>query len=136
MLDYILVMAGGALGTGARFWVSGFVAERGGELVPLGTLLVNVTGSFARVLCRFHRPGRVLSYLTAASPILHDRRVWRLHNVFVLQLANTRSRSRWRLVQSRPEYTALICLLSCCRLAWTHSCSRNIAEIKTTYAPS
>ena len=47
MLDYILVMAGGALGTGARFWVSGFVAERGGELFPLGTLLVNVTGSFA-----------------------------------------------------------------------------------------
>ena len=47
MLDYILVMVGGALGTGARFWVSGFVAERGGELFPLGTLVVNITGSFA-----------------------------------------------------------------------------------------
>ena len=47
MLDYILVMISGALGTGARFWVSGFVAERGGELFPLGTLVVNVTGSFA-----------------------------------------------------------------------------------------
>jgi fluoride exporter len=47
MLDYILVMAGGALGTGARFWLSGFVAERGGEVFPLGTLVVNVTGSFA-----------------------------------------------------------------------------------------
>jgi fluoride exporter len=47
MLDYILVMVGGALGTGARFCVSGFVAKRGGELFPLGTLVVNVTGSFA-----------------------------------------------------------------------------------------
>ena len=47
MLDYILVMAGGALGTGTRFWLSRFVAERGGELFPLGTLVVNVTGSFA-----------------------------------------------------------------------------------------
>ena len=47
MIDYILVMLGGALGTGARFWLSGFVAERGGELFPLGTLVVNVTGSFA-----------------------------------------------------------------------------------------
>jgi len=47
MLDYILVIAGGALGTGARFWLSGFVAERGGEFFPLGTLVVNVTGSFA-----------------------------------------------------------------------------------------
>ena len=47
MLEYILVMVGGALGTGARFWVSGFVAERGGELFPVGTLVVNITGSFA-----------------------------------------------------------------------------------------
>jgi CrcB protein len=46
MIDYIFVMLGGALGTGARFWLSGFVAERGGELFPLGTLVVNVTGSF------------------------------------------------------------------------------------------
>jgi CrcB protein len=46
MLDYFLIMAGGALGTGARFWVSGFVAERAGELFPLGTLVVNISGSF------------------------------------------------------------------------------------------
>jgi len=39
-------MLGGALGTGARFWVSGFVAEKAGEFFPLGTLVVNVTGSF------------------------------------------------------------------------------------------
>ncbi len=47
MLDYILVMLGGAFGTGARFWASGFAAERAGEFFPLGTLVVNVTGSFA-----------------------------------------------------------------------------------------
>ncbi len=46
MLDYILVMLGGALGTGARFWISGLVAERLGEFFPAGTLVVNVTGSF------------------------------------------------------------------------------------------
>jgi len=46
MFNYILVMLGGALGTGARFWVSGFVARRFGEFFPLGTLAVNVTGSF------------------------------------------------------------------------------------------
>ena len=89
-----------------------------------------------RILCRFHGPGRVISYVTAASSILHDRRLWRLHNVFILQPTNTRSRSRWRLVQRRCEHAALICLLPCCRMAWTHFCSGNIAEIKTTYAPS
>jgi crcB protein len=46
MVSYILVMLGGALGTGARFWMSGFIAERGGEFFPLGTLVVNVSGSF------------------------------------------------------------------------------------------
>ena len=46
MLNYVLVMLGGALGTGARFWMSGFIAERAGESFPFGTLAVNVTGSF------------------------------------------------------------------------------------------
>jgi len=46
MLSYIFVMLGGALGTGARFWMSGFIAERAGEFFPLGTLVVNVSGSF------------------------------------------------------------------------------------------
>ena len=47
MVSYILVMLGGALGTGARFCVSGFIAERVGEFFPFGTLVVNVSGSFA-----------------------------------------------------------------------------------------
>src|SRR4029453_13846038 len=45
MFSYILVMLGGALGTGARFWMSGFIAEWAGEFFSLGTL-VNVSGSF------------------------------------------------------------------------------------------
>lgn len=46
MVSYILVMLGGALGTGARFGLSGFIAERAGESFPLDTLIVNITGSF------------------------------------------------------------------------------------------
>src|SRR4029453_9952064 len=46
MFTYFWIMLGGALGTGARFWASGLVAERFGEVFPLGTLFVNVTGSF------------------------------------------------------------------------------------------
>jgi fluoride exporter len=47
MFSYVVVMLGGALGTGARFWASGLIAERAGEFFPLGTLIVNITGSFA-----------------------------------------------------------------------------------------
>jgi len=46
MLTYLWIMFGGALGTGARFFASGFVADRFGETFPLGTLFVNVSGSF------------------------------------------------------------------------------------------
>lgn len=48
MLNYVSVMLGGALGTGARFWVSGFVAKQVGELFRLGTLVVNGSGSLGK----------------------------------------------------------------------------------------
>ncbi|HVO17212.1 MAG TPA: fluoride efflux transporter CrcB [Alphaproteobacteria bacterium] len=43
---YLWVGLGGALGSMARYWCSGFVADRVGETFPWGTLLVNVVGSF------------------------------------------------------------------------------------------
>jgi CrcB protein len=46
MLTYFWIMLGGALGSAARFWASGLIAERMGEVFPLGTLFVNVSGSF------------------------------------------------------------------------------------------
>lgn len=46
MQAYLLVALGGALGSVARFWLSGLVAARYGETFPWGTLVINVTGSF------------------------------------------------------------------------------------------
>ena len=46
MLNYFWVSLGGAIGTAARFWLSGIVAQRYGQTFPYGTLAVNVTGSF------------------------------------------------------------------------------------------
>ncbi len=46
MLTYFWIMLGGALGSGARYWASGLVGERFGEVFPLGTLFVNISGSF------------------------------------------------------------------------------------------
>ncbi|MDZ4788887.1 MAG: fluoride efflux transporter CrcB [Blastochloris sp.] len=45
--SYLAVMSGGALGVGARLWVSHVMASRYGESFPLGTLLVNVLGCLA-----------------------------------------------------------------------------------------
>jgi len=46
MLNYLGIAAGGALGTLARFWISGLVAARFGEAFPFNTLIVNISGSF------------------------------------------------------------------------------------------
>lgn len=46
-IAYFLVAIGGALGSVSRFWLSGFVATRFGETFPWGTILVNISGSFA-----------------------------------------------------------------------------------------
>jgi fluoride exporter len=43
---YFWVMLGSALGGAARYWCSGFAAEHFGETFPLGTMAVNVIGSF------------------------------------------------------------------------------------------
>ena len=43
MLKYLLVAAGGALGSIARYWVGSTVAGRMGIRFPYGTLIVNIT---------------------------------------------------------------------------------------------
>jgi len=45
MLLYLWVGLGGFLGTILRFWLSGVVASTWGETFPLGTLIINITGS-------------------------------------------------------------------------------------------
>ena len=48
MLTYLWIAFGGALGSVGRYWLSGLIsATRFGETFPLGTLIVNITGSFA-----------------------------------------------------------------------------------------
>jgi len=43
---FLLICLGGAIGTGARYVIATWVARTAGAGVPLGTLLVNVAGSF------------------------------------------------------------------------------------------
>jgi len=46
MKAYLAIMLGGAVGTGLRMWLSGLLAAKYGETFPVGTLIVNITGSF------------------------------------------------------------------------------------------
>ncbi len=46
MTRLLLVCFGGFLGTGARYGLNGLISHRFGESFPMGTLVVNVLGSF------------------------------------------------------------------------------------------
>ncbi len=46
MIKIFLIGLAGAVGTVARYWLSGIVARRFGETIPLGTFAVNLTGCF------------------------------------------------------------------------------------------
>jgi CrcB protein len=43
---WLAVAAGGALGSMARFWMTGAIAALTGPRFPYGTLLINILGSF------------------------------------------------------------------------------------------
>jgi len=46
-MAYLWVAIGGALGSVGRFWLNGMVSRSFGETFPWGTMVINVTGSFA-----------------------------------------------------------------------------------------
>ena len=46
MLTYLWIALGGALGSVGRYWLNGIVSAKLGETFPLGTLTINVVGSF------------------------------------------------------------------------------------------
>ena len=67
MVSYFVVAIGGALGSVARFWISGAVAQKFGETFPAGTLLVNISGSL------------VIGFFAAITG--PDGRIWASPNV-------------------------------------------------------
>lgn len=46
-MTYLIIGLGGFLGANARYLLGGWIAERYGTSFPYGTLIINVSGSFA-----------------------------------------------------------------------------------------
>jgi len=47
MYTYFLVALGSTIGGTLRYWLGGLIAAWAGQTFPLGTLVINITGSFA-----------------------------------------------------------------------------------------
>jgi CrcB protein len=46
MENFLLISLGAVLGANTRYWLGTWVAQKWGSTFPVGTLLINVTGSF------------------------------------------------------------------------------------------
>lgn len=46
MEKFLIISFGAILGANARYWLSGWAAEKFGAVFPYGTLMINLTGSF------------------------------------------------------------------------------------------
>jgi CrcB protein len=60
MIRLLWICAGGAAGTGARYLIALWAAQRIGSVLPYGTLLVNLAGSF--LIAVFMEAGMTLGW--------------------------------------------------------------------------
>lgn len=66
---YLAIMLIGSLGCAARFFISNFFANQFGEVFPLGTLVVNVSGCFViGIFAAYTRPDGGI----AVSPLVRQ----------------------------------------------------------------
>jgi fluoride exporter len=116
-MNYLWVALGGALGSVARFWMSGAVARQFGETFPWGTILVNVSGSF------------VIGLLAAlASPegrLDSPSRAWTVHflmlgvcggyttfSSFSLQTLNLLREREWFYAGGNVLFSVIACMIA------------------------
>ena len=97
-----------ALGGGARYWCSGFAADRFGE-----TLIVNVLGSFViGFFATLTSPdGRLLVRTEARQFVMVGLCGGRLHHLLVLQPADPRSDPGQRDGAGGSEHRAFVSLV-------------------------
>ena len=114
MVAYIWVALGGALGTTARYWLSGVVARSFGETFPWGTLIINVTGSF--VIGFFGAltgpDGRLFVGSTARQFVMIG--MWRAgrFRAFSLQTLNLMNDGKWLRAGANIGMSVVLCMIA------------------------
>ncbi len=114
-MAYLWVAIGGALGSMGRFWLSGVVAARFGDSFPLGTLLINVSGSFLMgVIAGLTEPN-------GKTPVPQSLKVFLMVGIcggyttfsaFSLQTLNLMRNREWFLAGGNVMLSVLLCLIA------------------------
>jgi fluoride exporter len=115
MQSYIWVAIGGALGTLARYWLSGLVAQTIGETFPWGTLIINVSGSFViGFFAALTGPdGRVFVGSTARQFVMIGLcGGFTTFSSFSLQTLNLVNDGEWVRAGSNIVFSVVLCLIA------------------------
>jgi CrcB protein len=113
--NYLWIMLGSALGGGARYLCSGFVANQFGASFPWGTVVVNVLGSF--VIGFFNTltgpDGRFLVGSTARQFVMLGLcGGFTTFSSFSLQTLNLAREGEWLRAGGNVGVSVLLCLLA------------------------
>ena len=114
-MEYLWIALGSALGGVARYWLSGVVARRFGESFPVGTLIVNVTGSFVIgfVATLTDPGGRLLMSVTARQFVmLGVLGGYTTFSSFSLQTLNLARDGEWLYASANVVLSVILCLLA------------------------
>lgn len=118
MSRFLLVCLGGALGTGARYLVSGWTLRALGAGFPLGTLLVNLLGSF--LLAALMYLGTETAAMPATTRMVLTTGVmggFTTYSTFSYETLRYLQESAWHLAALNVAVTVLGCLAACV-LGW------------------
>ena len=115
MLNYFWIAVGSALGGMARYWFSGIIAQRFGESFPLGTLLVNVSGSFliGFIFTFTGNEGRVLLSPTTRNFLMAGIcGGYTTFSSFSLQTLNLAQEGQWLYAGANVVLSLTLCLVA------------------------
>lgn len=112
-MTWFWVMLGSALGGLARYWLSGFAAQQISETFPIGTLIVNVTGSFIIGFFAADRAGRARLRRDRCAPVRDDRHLRRYttFSSFSLQMLNLARDGETALAGANVALSVVLCLV-------------------------
>ena len=109
---YLAVMAGGAVGTGLRLWLCGILAVKCGEAFPIGTLAVNVLGSFLIGLLAGLAGPPLLSPLSRQVAMAGVLGGFTTFSAFSLQTLTLLQGGQWMRASANVVLSLVLCLLA------------------------
>ena len=114
-MNYLWIALGGAIGSVARFWMSGLIGERFDSKFPWGTLFVNITGSF--LIGIFAALSETGGRLAEATPLRQFLVVgicggYTTFSAFSVQTFDLMRAGNWPAVTGNVLGSVLACLLA------------------------